>query len=205
MPKSDLPPTKSNLRRVKADLTFAYEGFDLLEQKREILVMEIVKKINRIKILEEHFRNTLENVYQSYRKAAAAMGSSMIMIKSCSEKPHFSVEVEYTRIMGSDFPVISTLKKPFTKNAVMHDTISQYDSTKKLVLEMISVIGEYATLIKAIYILSRELKKVQRRVNALEKIFIPQYEETKKFIGDRLEELEREELFIKKMIGRRSV
>ena len=44
MAKTDIPPTKSNLRKVKADLTFAYEGFDLLEQKREILVMEIVKK-----------------------------------------------------------------------------------------------------------------------------------------------------------------
>ena len=49
MARVNLPPTKSNLRKIKDELTFAYEGFDLLEQKREILVIEIVNQINKIK------------------------------------------------------------------------------------------------------------------------------------------------------------
>ncbi len=53
---------------------------------------------------------------------------------------------------------------------------------------------------KSILVLSRELKKVQRKVNALEKIFIPQNEEARKYISDRLEEMEREEIFVKKLI-----
>ncbi|MDO9529791.1 MAG: V-type ATP synthase subunit D, partial [Syntrophales bacterium] len=57
---------------------------------------------------------------------------------------------------------------------------------------------------KAIIMLSRELKKVQRRVNALEKIFIPQHEEAKKYISDRIEEMEREEIFVKKLIRQRA-
>jgi len=62
---------------------------------------------------------------------------------------------------------------------------------------------DYASLAKKVFLLSAELKKVQRRVNALEKIFIPAHEATKKYISDRLEEIEREEIFIKKLIGRR--
>jgi len=56
---------------------------------------------------------------------------------------------------------------------------------------------------KSVMMLSRELKKVQRRVNALEKIFIPQHEESKKYITDRIEEMEREEVFVKKLIRQR--
>jgi hypothetical protein len=43
--------------------------------------------------------------------------------------------------------------------------------------------------------LARELRKTQRRVNALQHIFIPDYEETVDFIESALEEREREETF----------
>ena len=62
------------------------------------------------------------------------------------------------------------------------------------------LIAEYSTILKLILVLSRELKKVQRKVNALEKIFIPQNDEARKYISDRLEEMEREEIFVKKLI-----
>ncbi|HPI91323.1 MAG TPA: V-type ATP synthase subunit D, partial [Spirochaetota bacterium] len=60
------------------------------------------------------------------------------------------------------------------------------------------------SLMKTVVLLSRELKKVQRKVNALEKIFIPQNEEAQKYISDRLEEIEREEIFVKKLIRQRN-
>ena len=39
MPQIELPPTKSSLRKLKDDLAFAYEGYDLLNQKREIMAI----------------------------------------------------------------------------------------------------------------------------------------------------------------------
>ncbi|MCK4236011.1 MAG: V-type ATP synthase subunit D, partial [Candidatus Krumholzibacteria bacterium] len=48
--------------------------------------------------------------------------------------------------------------------------------------------------------LSREVAKTIRRVNALEKIFIPDYEETLKYIEMALEESEREAFFILKLV-----
>ena len=47
MAKIELPPTKSSLRKIKEDLAFAYEGHDLLNQKREILATEIVSEAGR--------------------------------------------------------------------------------------------------------------------------------------------------------------
>jgi len=48
--------------------------------------------------------------------------------------------------------------------------------------------------------LAKEARKMQRRVNALEKIFIPQYERTVRFIAYSLEEREREELISLKAV-----
>jgi V/A-type H+-transporting ATPase subunit D len=82
-------------------------------------------------------------------------------------------------------------------------TSAAYDQAKEQSRKALTILAEYATMTKSVITLSRELKKVQRRVNALEKIFIPQHEEAKKYITDRIDEMEREEVFVKKLIRQR--
>jgi V/A-type H+-transporting ATPase subunit D len=60
------------------------------------------------------------------------------------------------------------------------------------------VLAEMPTLAETVttaWRIARELQKTQRRVNALQHIFIPQYEDTITFIESELEEREREETF----------
>ena len=52
MARYDVPPTKSSLFSVKEQLSIAREGFELLEQKREILVMELMRMVEEVKLLE---------------------------------------------------------------------------------------------------------------------------------------------------------
>ncbi len=202
MPKIELPPTKSSLRRLKDELSFAYEGYDLLNQKREILAIEIVKHISEIKHIEAELGTALQELYAAYRSAAVDMGADTITSKTSSEKRGYFLHVESTRLMGLVLPRFRlTFKRP--RIAYLHDTTASYDTAKRRARKALETLAEYATITKAIIMLSRELKKVQRRVNALEKIFIPQHEEAKKYIADRLEEMEREEVFVKKLIRQR--
>ncbi|MFC1671265.1 V-type ATP synthase subunit D [Spirochaetota bacterium] len=200
MARVDVPPTKSNLRKIKDELSFANEGFDLLEQKREILVMEIVKLVNRIKDTEKDLKTALNDLYQNYRISAMEMGSEIIISKGLHEKKRYEVSVESSKLMGIMIPEIKLEGLDICLESGLFGTGVMYDLTKKKSLEVIVLLAKYASVAKSSFLLSRELKKVQRRVNALEKIFIPQYEESKKYITDRLEEMEREEFFIKKMI-----
>ncbi|MBP5446774.1 MAG: V-type ATP synthase subunit D, partial [Treponema sp.] len=48
--------------------------------------------------------------------------------------------------------------------------------------------------------LAGEVKKTQRRVNALDKMVIPQASETKKYIESQLEERERDNTFVLKAL-----
>jgi V/A-type H+/Na+-transporting ATPase subunit D len=95
------------------------------------------------------------------------------------------------------------LKNPHA-TVTLTQTTASYDEAREKSRKALQLLAQYATMTKSIIMLSRELKKVQRRVNALEKIFIPQHEEAKKYITDRLEEMEREEVFVKKLIRQRT-
>jgi V/A-type H+-transporting ATPase subunit D len=64
----------------------------------------------------------------------------------------------------------------------------------------ITAIGRLAESRISLVRLAREIQKTIRRVNALEKIFIPDYKETIKYIEDSLEEGEREAFFILKLV-----
>lgn len=203
MQRIDIAPTKSNLRKVKSDLEFAYEGFDLLNQKREILVLEIVKTIKSIREIESRLKTALDELYNKYRYAAVESGPELLALKSLSEKINYTLEKETSRLMGITITGYNFIPGPLTLNSSMAGTGVYYDMIKSGAGPVLQLIISFASLAKKVFLLSAELKKVQRRVNALEKIFIPSYEDTKKYITDRLEEIDREEIFIKKLIGRK--
>jgi len=203
MPAIDIPPTKSSLRRLKEDLAFAYEGYDLLNQKREILAIEIMRHIGEIRKMEAALAGVLGELYAAYRAAAVDMGSDTLTRKSCSERRTYFFHMEFTKLMGLRLPKIVLSFKRHRITATLPGTTAAYDEAKEKSRMALGALAEYATITKAIMMLSRELKKVQRRVNALEKIFIPQREEAKKYISDRIEEMEREEIFVKKLIRQR--
>jgi len=70
-------------------------------------------------------------------------------------------------------------------------------------LELLEAVGKLAELETAAWLLARELRKTQRRVNALEQIFIPDFEDTLRYIGETLESKDLESFFVMKMIKKR--
>ncbi|PIP49638.1 MAG: hypothetical protein COX13_02855 [Caldiserica bacterium CG23_combo_of_CG06-09_8_20_14_all_35_60] len=53
---------------------------------------------------------------------------------------------------------------------------------------------ELASIQQELFLISLEISRVRRRVNALEYVMIPNLIETVKYITDKLEELERENI-----------
>ncbi|MCK9230433.1 MAG: V-type ATP synthase subunit D [Syntrophales bacterium] len=203
MPHLELPPTKSSLRKIKDELTFAYEGYDLLNQKREVLVIEIMKRVGEARRIEAELADVLGSFYGAYRLAAVDMGSDVLTLQSSSEKRSYYLRMESTRLMGLRLPKITIREKKLPVAHTVPQSTASYDEAKKKSIRALRILSEYAAIARVIILLSRELKKVQRRVNALEKIFIPQHEEAKVYITGRIEEMEREEVFVKKLIRQR--
>jgi V/A-type H+/Na+-transporting ATPase subunit D len=79
-------------------------------------------------------------------------------------------------------------------------TSAQTDTAMRRFIEVLPLLAELAELENSVIRLARELRKTQRRCNALSKVFIPDYSETIDYILSNLEERERESFIIQKMI-----
>ena len=203
MAKLNLPQTKSSLRKIKEELAFAREGHDLLNQKREILALEVVRRLNEIRRSESGFLNVLNDLYSAYKSASLDMGAQEVTIKSCSERKAYALQHRYIRLMGLKLPAISLTLSPPAPPGGMAQTTASYDTARERSRKALEDLVKYAVLSKEIIVLARELRKVQRRVNALEKVYIPPREQAQKYIADRLEEMEREEVYLKKLVRQR--
>lgn len=74
MAKLNIAPTKSNLLALTEDLHAAQDGYELLEQKREILVMELMKMLDKVKLLEKEIQAQINVAYPSLRHMFVAVG-----------------------------------------------------------------------------------------------------------------------------------
>ena len=75
------------------------------------------------------------------------------------------------------------------------DTKATLDEASAAFRKVLERVPELSELVTSVWRLAGELRKTLRRVNALQHIFIPDYEETVLFIKSALEEREREETF----------
>ena len=70
-------------------------------------------------------------------------------------------------------------------------TSGELDGAIATLSEMLPYLLELAEMEKSAQLLAQEIEKTRRRVNALEYVMIPNYEETIKYIRMKLEENER--------------
>jgi V/A-type H+-transporting ATPase subunit D len=77
------------------------------------------------------------------------------------------------------------------------------DETVIKFTELLEMLSNAAGMRSIVWRLAREVRKTQRRVNALDKMVIPRSRAVVKFIDDSLDERERESLFAVKMLKQR--
>jgi V/A-type H+/Na+-transporting ATPase subunit D len=74
MSRLNIPPTKSNQLGLKHDLGMAREGFKLLDQKREILVLELMRMLESVRRLQEKLEEVRVRAFSVLKRATAKNG-----------------------------------------------------------------------------------------------------------------------------------
>jgi len=196
-------PTKTNLARLKRDLGFAQEGYELLEQKRQILVVELMGLIDKTVDAQEKVEEELKEAFQILQKAILSMGRHGVS----SVAPAISIETDMTidirRIMGVGIPRVHLDIKDNPPYFSLSDTSFWVDEAILKFKDVLQDLGKLAETRISLMRLAREVQKTMRRVNALEKIAIPDYDESIKYIEDTLEEVERETFATLKLVKER--
>lgn len=201
-------PSKMNLIKFRRTLSFLKRAHGLLEEKRDILLLEVSRRLGEATKVREELDRLLKSAYISQDAAATAVGTEELRRISASPMATFDIAASNKKIMGV---TTSALELTNLKRTVSYG-ISQpsvlIDEAAEKFLEALPVVVRVAELESTLINLVEEVKKTQRRINALEQFLIPRYEATVTLISSILEERDREEFVrvkkVKSLIERRS-
>ncbi len=200
MPKLNVAPTKSRLLSLKRQLIFAEEGFDLLEQKRQILTFELMSRLGPARDAERALDAALGRAFMALRESLLDIGADAFTRLVFGARSAGNVSLTEHRLLGIAIPRVSFQSGPAGLQLGAAGPSSDVQLAMRRFVEVLPLIAQLAELQTAILRLARELRKTQRRCNALSKLFIPDYQETIAYITGTLEERERESFVILKII-----
>jgi len=199
----NLAPTKTNLLKIKDELKFARLGYDLLDQKRNILVLELLNIVDMSIDIQDQVEKALDRAYRSLEEAVLKMGKLKVAALAGAVNIESEIRITQRRVMGVQLPVVETSFKEHPPYYSPMGTSFWIDSSLKNFKEALAVMGRLAELKISITRLAQEVKKTIRKVNALEKIAIPDLAESVSYIQNRLEETERDMFVLMKMVKTR--
>lgn len=205
MAYNKIPPTKSNLLKTKQVYKIATEGYHLLEQKREILVIELMSYSEKIKRIEKELDHLIFDAYDTLKQTVLNLGFVETLNRTKYINYDYTMRKKTVKLIGMKMPSVEIDSPKLSIQFTFLNTMSLMDKSSVKFLKLIDLLCELAEIRAIVWRLSKEVKKVQRRVNALEKIMIPEAKRTIKFIEDTLEEKDREEIYIKKLVKERSI
>jgi V/A-type H+-transporting ATPase subunit D len=200
MERLRVSPTKSNLLRIREELAFAREGKDLLSQKREVLVMELMRLQDDAQKAREELDELLARGYRAFAEATVQNGFDGMARLALASPELPEVKIHERGVMGVVVPIVEKPKVEWHVRYGLAAAPLAADRAGRIIYEAIARLLEVAEIETAIYRLAAETRKTLRRERALENLFIPQYQKTVKFIQESLEEKERENFYQLKLL-----
>lgn len=188
-------PTRMELTNLKRKLLTAQKGHKLLKDKRDELMRRFLVLIRETKELRRKVEEGVKTANFHMSVARSVMTDREIEVALMMPAQRMNADVETKNIMGVDVPVF----KPELKSAKDGEIYSygyaftggDLDEAVSSLSDIMPDLLKLAENEKTCRLLASEIEKTRRRVNALEHVLIPQYEETIKYITMKLDENER--------------
>ncbi len=197
-----LAATKSNLLKVKKSLSLTQEGYELLDEKRRILLDELAAIIDSVDRYQAQVDGALAEAYSLVDKATVSLGRKRLEELSFSVDIKSELSISNRRIMGVVIPVINLKVKDNPPYYSVYEVNLNVDEAIARFKEVIKLLAALAEKKIALLRLAEEARKTIRKVKALEKVYLPYYREAFKYIGDRLDEESRDAFAMLKLIKR---
>ena len=194
-------PTKGNLIAMKKSLQLANLGYNLMDQKRNVLIKEMMTLLDDVKLIRDQITSSYQEAYDALQEANISMGLITDIVNSTPED--YGISIAYRSVMGVEIPKIAYDKQPLKMTYDIERSNSKVDYAYNCFYNVKQLTVLLAEVENSVYRLANTIRKTQKRANALRNISIPRFESTIKVISEALEEKEREEFtrqkFIKEM------
>jgi V/A-type H+-transporting ATPase subunit D len=195
--------TKTSLIAAQNSLELSEKGFELLDKKRNVLIMTMMGFIERAEEVQMKVAVIFSEAYEALKTSNITMGISTVeqIAQSISEASGFKILNK--SIMGVEIPEIKREEVAFTHYYSFYHTNTALDVAMQKFHEVKLMLYELSEIEDSVYKLAMEVKKTQKRANALQNIQIPKYKEMVSKIVEVLEEREREDFFRLKVIKKK--
>ena len=191
-------PTKGNLIAMKKSLQLANLGYNLMDQKRNVLIKEMTTLLDDVKLIRDQITSSYQEAYDALQEANISMGLITDIVNSTPED--YGISIAYRSVMGVEIPKIAYDKQPLKMTYDIERSNSKVDYAYNCFYNVKQLTVLLAEVENSVYRLANTIRKTQKRANALRNISIPRFESTIKVISEALDENEREEFTRQKVI-----
>lgn len=195
-----IAPTRSNLLARRDQLKLAGRGADLLKRKRDALIGEFFDLVKASLEARRALQEASRNAYFALFLANAWDGPEAVQSLALASREGLDVDIEVENLFGVKVPQVqpptfdTTL--PFSPIGAGARTLDAASEFRKLTEAIIQVAATETRLRR----IGEEIKKTNRRVNALEQLVIPGIRHQIKDIRSVLDQRALEEVTVLKRI-----
>jgi len=191
----NVSPTRMELTKIKKRLMVAVKGHKLLKDKRDELMRQFLDMIRETKELRRRVENKIMEANRGFAMASSLMQREVLVSALMLPKQSVTLDIASKSVMGVDVPVFSIQKKAQGEGDALSYgyafTSGELDGSIMALSDILPDLLQLAQQEKTAQLLAAEIEKTRRRVNALEYIMIPDYQDTIRYITMKLDENER--------------
>lgn len=195
MPSTTINPTRQELNRLKNRLRTSIRGHKLLKDKRDELMKQFMDVVRENRALRKRVEEGLMKAHGAFTVAAALMSPEMLEQSLLYPKQSVELDMTFQNIMSVDVPQYQFRTSSQDPGEVYPYGFAQTSGELDAALEALSRVFqdmlELAEVEKTMQLLAEDIEKTRRRVNALEYVMIPDFQQKIKYITMKLDENER--------------
>lgn len=195
MAATQINPTRMELTRLKKKLATATRGHKLLKDKRDELMRQFLDMAKLNRELRVKVEKAISDANKNFVLASASMSPQTLSAAMLAPKQEVYLDVSYKNVMSVDIPMYSVKTRTSDENDIfcygLAFTSADLDDAVSSLASVLPDMLRLAEIEKSCQLLSAEIEKTRRRVNALEHVMIPQTKANIRYITMKLDENER--------------
>jgi len=191
----NINPTRMELTNLKRKLITARRGHKLLKDKRDELMRRFLELVRENKHLRRRVEEGIAQANTHMAVARSVMSDKSLDVALMMPTQEMSLDITQENVMSVMIPRFNAKMKTPDDNDIYSygfaSTPADLDVAVKALSDIMPELFRLAEVEKSCQLMAAEIEKTRRRVNALEHVVIPRYEETIRFITMKLDENER--------------
>lgn len=188
-------PTRMELTNLKRKLVTARRGHKLLKDKRDELMRRFLDMVRENKALRKEVEEGIKKANVAMSVARCVMSDKALDVALMLPTQEMHLDVMEKNVMSVMIPEFDVKFRTANEHDIYSygfaNTSGDLDTAVKALSDIMPKMIRLAEIEKSCRLMADEIEKTRRRVNALEHVMIPQYEETIKYITMKLDENER--------------